>query len=305
MRMHSKALLSAVLLGMVAATVTRAQERNLGGIGITVFEDADFRGRNATFREEVSDLSAYHLNDRVSSFRIARGESWEVCEHKDFRGRCAVFSGDEPDLRRASWNDTITSLRPVRRERPRWEDRDRDRPSRSSLVLYDQKNFRGEARELDRPESDMFDFGRRVSSVNTRGRPWEICDRPNFGGRCVVVSGEVPDLRSYGMENRIASARPVRSDSGDRGERRDEPRLILYERPDYRGRSREVNDAESEISDFNDRAQSARVVGAWQICEHRDFRGRCVTLTGDVPDLDTYRLRNAVTSARPVNGPPR
>jgi Beta/Gamma crystallin len=224
MRIH-KALGPTVLLGAIAALAASfvagqdRGDRDMGRVGITVFENPDYRGRNATFRDEVPNLSDYNLNDRISSFRIARGESWEVCEHKDFGGRCTVFSGDEPDLARVSWNDMITSLRPVRGRQDR-DGRDRD------------------------------------------GR-----DRDGRDGR-----------RRY-----------------------EEPRLILFERPDFRGRSREVTGTEDEISDFNDRAQSARAVGRWELCEHKGFRGRCVTISGDVPDLEAFRFRNKLTSARPID----
>ena len=217
---RSRAFGSIVLLaavGVIAASYARGQDRNdrrYGDVGITIFEDPNYRGRNATFRDEVSNLSDYHLNDRVSSLRIPRGESWEVCEHKDFGGRCRVFSGDEPDLARVSWNDMITSLRPVRGGRDGRHDH----------------------------------------------------------------QGESRDHRRY-----------------------EEPRLILFERPDFRGRSREVSGTEDEISDFNDRAQSLRAIGRWEICEHKGFRGQCITVSGDVPDLDSYRFRNRLTSARPLD----
>jgi hypothetical protein len=210
-----KAFVSIVLFAALAMFASQARgqdrrDRHYGDVGITVFEHPNYGGRNATFRDEVPNLSDYHLNDRVSSLRIPRGESWEVCEHKDFGGRCRIFSGDEPDLSRVSWNDAITSLRPVR------------------------------------------------------------------GGR---------DHHGDSREHR----------------RYEEPRLVLFERPDFHGRSREVSGTEEEISDFNDRAQSLRAIGRWEICEHKNFRGHCVTVSGDVPDLDYYRFRNRLTSARPID----
>src|SRR5262245_27578076 len=90
-----------------------AQERQMGGVGITVFADRNFRGRTATFRNDVSDLGPTGLNDRISSLRVGPGEKWEVCEHSNFQGRCVVVSGSEPDLRRNSWNDVISSMRRV------------------------------------------------------------------------------------------------------------------------------------------------------------------------------------------------
>ena len=208
MKFSVKKAFGSFLLFAATATFIAAAD-----VGITVFENPNYQGRNATFRDEVPNLSDYKLNDRVSSFRIPRGESWEVCEHKDFGGRCRVFSGDEPDLSRASWNDMITSLRPVR------------------------------------------------------------------GGH--DHHGDSPDSRDH--------------------HRYEEPRLILFERPDFHGRSREVTGTEDEISDFNDRAQSLRAIGRWEICEHKGFRGHCVTVSGDVPDLESYRFRNRLTSARPLD----
>ncbi len=313
----------AFAIAVLSAGLARGQDRAIGSVGITVFEDAGYRGRNATFRDEAADLSDYHLNDRVSSFRIARGEFWEVCEHKNFGGRCAVFSADEPDLRRVSWDDQISSLRRVRRDRR--EERTRDsyaRPrERDGLVLYEEENLRGARRDLDREEPDL--SGLRVGSLDVRGS-WQICDRRDFGGRCVTVSGEVPALRESGL-NRIASARPLlrerRDDRGDghendredrRGDREapwaqiERPRLVLHSRPNFRGDARELTDADGEISNFNDRAQSATVEGgAWEVCEHARFRGRCVTLRTSVPDLSVYGLRDAITSARPVSDTPR
>ena len=93
--------------------LSSAQQRQMGGVGITVFADRNFRGKSATFQEDVPDLARYDLNDRISSLRVAPGEQWEVCEHSNYQGRCAVFSGDEPRLTDSSWGDVISSLRRV------------------------------------------------------------------------------------------------------------------------------------------------------------------------------------------------
>ncbi len=313
--MRPRMIDAAVAPGLFAAALLLAQERRVGGIGITVFQDPGFQGPNATFRDDVPDLSDYRLNDRVSSFRIGRGEFWEVCEHKDFGGRCAVFSSDEPDLGRVSWNDQISSLRRVRREGRDPEERIPDRNlrgrGRSELILYEDENYRGRSRRLDRADAFLSDFANRASSLRSTGGAWEVCDEPNFGGRCASVTGTVPDLRAYSLHDRIESARPIRGRSWEREPgpeppADDVPTLVLYERPNFRGRSVELHGTEGELDEFNDRAQSARVVaGNWQICEHAEFRGRCVTLTESVPDLDDYRLSDAVTSARPVSYRPR
>jgi len=49
-----------------------AQERQMGGVGITIFADRNFRGQSSTFREDVPDLEPLGLNDKISSVVIRR-----------------------------------------------------------------------------------------------------------------------------------------------------------------------------------------------------------------------------------------
>ena len=116
------------------------EQRQIGGVGITVFEDREFRGRSATFREDVPDLRKFNLNDRITSLRIARGETWEICIDVDYGGRCQVFSASEPDLHdRGGWNDEISSLRRIRGGV-------RPPVGQPQIVLYDRTGFRGSSR---------------------------------------------------------------------------------------------------------------------------------------------------------------
>ncbi|WP_312146022.1 beta/gamma crystallin-related protein [Brevundimonas sp.] len=85
-----------------------------GDTTITVYQDANFRGRSMTFREAIPNLRNSGLNDAISSMRLGRG-SWEVCEDANYRGRCQVISNDVRDLARTGMNDRISSLRPARR----------------------------------------------------------------------------------------------------------------------------------------------------------------------------------------------
>lgn len=80
--------------------------------GITVYEDAGFRGRSLTFRDQVTDLRNTGLNDRISSMRVQG--TWEACSDAWFRGECRRFSGDVWNLQDQRFNDRISSLRRVR-----------------------------------------------------------------------------------------------------------------------------------------------------------------------------------------------
>ena len=83
----------------------------------------------------------------------------------------------------------------------------------------------------------------------------------------------------------------------------DEAALILFSGPEYSGEAVNIFDpiyALPEIG-FNDRARSVAVLsGAWEICEHSDFTGRCVLVREDVADLRYFDLDGDVSSVRPI-----
>jgi hypothetical protein len=106
------AIFTAAIMVISAATEVSAQdERFIGGAGITVFADADFRGTTQTFQNDVSDLRSSGLDNRISSVRVGAGEQWEVCENRNYGGRCIVVSGQESNLRDNGWGDRISSMR--------------------------------------------------------------------------------------------------------------------------------------------------------------------------------------------------
>ena len=43
---------------LVIMAESSAQERQMGGVGITVFNDRNFGGKSATFRQDVPDLES-------------------------------------------------------------------------------------------------------------------------------------------------------------------------------------------------------------------------------------------------------
>ena len=105
-------IVGGLLLAVAVANAHAAQQgRSIGGIGITVYEDVNYRGENATFLDDVPSLNRYGLSRRISSLRVGPGEYWEGCEEPNYRGRCQVFSNTESNLGRVGWNDRIQSLR--------------------------------------------------------------------------------------------------------------------------------------------------------------------------------------------------
>lgn len=113
MRMRTlRGLASSMVVGVFLVAAVSAQDpRFIGGAGITVFADANFRGTTQTFQYDVSDLRSSGLDNRISSLRIGPGEQWEVCENRNYGGRCIVVSGQESNLQNNGWGDRISSIR--------------------------------------------------------------------------------------------------------------------------------------------------------------------------------------------------
>ncbi len=213
--------LALVLAASAFSLDASAQQRgrgNVGYSGITVYEHPDFRGDSVTFRNEVPDLREHALNDRISSLEVDGNQAWEVCRDINFGGGCRVFQGPIDDLRAEGWNDRISSMRAVGFARgnanrggvfgnPSVNPNNRQ----SRLVFYDRPNFRGNARNVLNSATNLGSVGDRVQSVEVYGGTWELCEGSYRNARCVTVTDSIPDLRSLGFRNGVATAREVNS----------------------------------------------------------------------------------------------
>jgi len=175
----------------------------------------------------------------------------------------------------------------------------------ADITLYERSDFRGRSFNANGPIQDLSanGFDDRVSSVAIRTGSWELCSDAHFRGSCVRLEpGDYPSLRSMGLNNAVSSARPLRGGGG--GGVGGGGRIALYDAPNFDGR---VATLDNDVPNFgpigiNDRVSSAIVYeGTWQVCEHADFQGRCVTLgPGRHPDLGA--LSDRISSARLASG---
>ncbi len=278
-------LFSLLIAGSVISA--HAQEREMGGIGITVFEDRNFRGKSATYNNDVENLDGSGFNDKISSIRVGPGERWEVCQDAYYQGRCVVISGEESDLRRNSWDNMISSFRRIGSWQP-------GNPGSSYIVLFDQVNYRGNARNYSQAVANL---PLTAQSVTIGRGTWEFCTMANFGGTCIRIAQSVPDLRTYSLSRRIASARPLDGTVTPVPPPSD-GYIVLYDQPNYRGNPTNYNSAASNL---NRRAQSVTIgAGSWQFCEGANFTGRCVTLDRSTPNLSSVGMNRRVGSVRPA-----
>lgn len=80
------------------------------------------------------------------------------------------------------------------------------------VTLFQDTNFVGRSRvsTADIPDLNLSGFGNRTSSVVVQGGVWQLCDRPNYRGYCVIIDRSQPNLWAYGFNDRAESVRRVR-----------------------------------------------------------------------------------------------
>ncbi len=301
--------LSLLTLALAAAIPVASLDAQRGGVGLTVWVDADFKGANHTFLDDTPDVGAVGLARQISSLRPSPGETWEVCSGVNYSGRCRVMPGTVSNLDDVSWNDIIMSVRRVRRPTPGSSIPGGD-PGRSTLPpargleLYAGVDYSGQRLVLTEPTGDFRrrEFNDRAISLRVpRGETWEVCINANYD-ECRVVSEDVPDLAALGLSRNISSAR-LRPTGRGRGRGFPFPggrqRLVLYERVNFAGRSLTLEDDEPNLRFFSNDAGSVEVQGGrWQLCDQPRYGGRCATITESERDLRRLGLRDRVSSVR-------
>src|SRR5687768_13533713 len=163
----------------------------------------------------------------------------------------------------------------------------------SGITVYEHPDFRGDSVTFRDAVPDLRQHGLndRISSIDVDGnQAWEVCRDVNFEGGCRVFDGTMDDLRSEGWNDRISSMRAVgiaRRNNNNRGagrygNQRDNrnSRVVLYERPDFRGDGRDIFSSSTNLGSIGDRARSMQVYGGtWEVCEGAFRNARCVTVT--------------------------
>lgn len=316
MRVTTWAALVTAALALAVASPA-AQQRDIGGVGLTVFEDRNYRGDNATFLNDEPSLGATGLDRRISSLRVGPGEFWEACDQPFFRGRCQVFSGVEADLRRVSWDNRIRSVRrvqgggypppypaqpyPPQPYPPTYPPGGSVAPP-GGLLLFSAPSFSGRQQVVTSAIANLRNLGfdNQAQSVRVGGGVWDICEDTNFR-KCRTVSGDVASLSMIGLSRRVSSVRPAGGGSGVMP-----PAVIgqieLYDGARYRGRSQRFSTAvPSAAGLLSGQAESLRIRGgAWQVCDGPNFMGACTVLATDIPDLNQIGWGNRIRSIRPA-----
>lgn len=81
--------------------------------------------------------------------------------------------------------------------------------------------------------------------------------------------------------------------------------ITIYDRFGFRGRAMRLDGPMPNLAStrFNDRVASIQVgrrAGPWLVCADANYRGRCVTVDGDVRDVDRIGMLSRISSLRPL-----
>jgi len=191
------------------------------------------------------------------------------------------------------------------------------------LTLYEGENFQGRNLTLrsNMRDLDRTNFNDRATSLVIRDGVWEVCSDAQFRGHCATLRpGNYPVLEG-GLDHRISSVRQV-AEAPVAGRGYGSPpgyaaapgyaapatgaaKAVLYEGPDFRGRSFAIERnvvRNLDRTSFNDRAASLRVErGYWIFCSDANFEGDCRTFgPGDYPNLPGD-LSRRISSGRMIH----
>jgi hypothetical protein len=175
--------------------------------GLEIYSGRNFTGRRYVLQEATSDFRQFEFNDRAMSVRVPRGTTWEVCVNIEY-DECRVISADVADLNEVGLLRMISSARP-RAAAGSWWGGGRGRArgqATPAIVVFEGVNYSGRSATYESEQQSI--SGTLLRSLQLRGGRWQICDRPQFGGNCVMVSSDVPDVSNLGLRGRVASMRP-------------------------------------------------------------------------------------------------
>ena len=166
--------------------------RVFGAAEVTVFRDADMRGRSARFIDDVRNLKGEGWNDQISSVDVTSG--------RDYSG----FGGDGGNRGRArgrgrgGWGSDRT---------PVWG-RNQQMP-REGACFYEDANFQGQSFCVPRGATYTAlprGFNDRISSIRVFGGEVRIFQDQNFRGRSTEIRSDVPNLRGN-WKDKVSSIR--------------------------------------------------------------------------------------------------
>jgi hypothetical protein len=201
-----KRIRTPLLIGIIALAAGSAAAES-----ITFYTEDNYRGRQFTADQPVTNFARNGFNDRVNSAVVHEGR-WEICVDSDFRGSCSVLApGAYPNL--GAYAGRISSVRPIDERYSGNRSDDRGRHHEARATLYEGPNLSGRAFPLNDMMRNLgtTGFNDRASSLRVESGYWIFCSDSEFRGECRTFGpGDYATLP--GLNNVISSGRRISND---------------------------------------------------------------------------------------------
>lgn len=297
---------SGTLSALDIAGINRIYPVNACGRIPLIFEHDNRRGKQLSLEYSKPNLKDQKFNDKASSICVPSGWTVTAFEDTDFRGRSIRFPGPTviTDLKRnrpggRDWGDKFSSIRVSGAQaNPTPVD------CNANAVIFEHDHFRGRRMSLAANVADLHQFrlGDKISSVCVpAGRTISLFQHKGYEGESITLTGplqihdlkrESPDRINWG--DTFSSAR-LGGANVNRPPAICNNNPVLFADDNFRGVQLDVSRQARDIHqhNFGDKASSVCVPRGWRVVlfEHKDFRGRSLSLTGPVNIRDMKRDR--------------
>lgn len=292
----------AALVAALAALPAAAQDERRPGV--TLYSDAQYQGRSATFYGDERRLSAVPFGqDVASSVQVDRGCVATLFAEEGYQGRATVLSESNSNLQGTDvGNDTVSSLRVDCSYGPPME------ALIGAVRIYHDAGYRGDSQTFSGDDPDL-DGDRvasdRASSVQVApGCRVALYSDADYRGTVTVLESDVPDLGRTRVGNDTVSSLRVHCVdlAAWTTDRRPGEGVALYADTSFGGRNEELHGDDPDLGDNpigNDTASSIRVPAGCEAVLWSDggYRGRSTILRGDVGNLGETQVGNDQVSS--------
>ncbi|CDQ68386.1 unnamed protein product [Oncorhynchus mykiss] len=254
-----------------------------------IFDQPGMCGQRTEVWSDVVDATPWQLQETIS-IRVVRG-GWVLYEKPNFKGeKIALDEGDIEltypfDPPEEEGGEEVVAAKPARRfiiGSVRRVVRDYSVPE---ISLFPEENAEGKKVTFRDTSDDarIFGFPIKANSIIINAGLWLVYAQPFFQGipRVLEVGG-FPNPAAWGVEQPyVGSVHPLKIGE-PRVEKPGEPKLVLYEKPYFTGKTRTIYTNMRDFMTRKDRQQTAFIYspgsikvqgGCWVGYEKEGFRG--------------------------------
>ncbi|XP_032436904.1 uncharacterized protein crybg2 isoform X1 [Xiphophorus hellerii] len=268
---------------------------------IYIFDRPGMCGRRMEIRGDVMDATSWELQDTIS-IRVVRG-GWVLYEKPDFKGeKIALDEGDvELTCPFSPLEEALQNGQEEEKKNGETEEQSKEKPTQKFIIgsirravrdysvpeicLFPEENAEGKKVVFRDTAEDarIFGFPIKANSIIVNAGLWLVFAQPFFQGvpRILEVGG-YSNPAAWGVEQPyVGSVHPLKVGE-PRVENMSEPKMVIYEKPYFSGKSRTISSNMRDFMSRTDRQQnlfmaslgSLKVLGGiWVGYEKEGFRG--------------------------------